>query len=238
MAPKPFRPKVTAAQKKAYKKRELGTQGKLGGMGGKYGRKAENLNRQQLKRAGGLAASKKRTVSISDTRREGNVTLGPGGKPLTGAVKLLNGNTAVYKGGKRVQSQPKPKPKRVPPRGGSGSSRVGQPSSAANKWTDAQVAAYKKESGKKPSTANISSGAMKTMNRGRGLAKRGSQMGARQANSIATTGRAMSTPSYTTGRVSSNAKFGPDGKTPIGTVAKFGKARVPWKYTKSGWVKK
>jgi hypothetical protein len=103
MAAKPYRPKMTAAEKKAYKKREFGAQGKTGGMGGKYGRKAENLTAKQLKASGGLAASKKRTVDIGQTKREGGFTLGPGGKPLTGTVKLANGTTAVYKGGKRVQ---------------------------------------------------------------------------------------------------------------------------------------
>jgi hypothetical protein len=103
MAAKPYRPKMTAAEKKAYKNRNFGVAGKTGGMGGKYGRKSENLTKKQLKASGGLAASKKRTVSVSDTRREGGFTLGPGGKPLTGTVKLADGKTAVYKGGKRVQ---------------------------------------------------------------------------------------------------------------------------------------
>jgi hypothetical protein len=78
--------------------------GKLGGMGGKYGRKAENLTAKELKKAGGAKASAARTVSISDTRRDTTrgITLGPKGKPLTGKVVLANGNTAVYKAGKRV----------------------------------------------------------------------------------------------------------------------------------------
>lgn len=149
MADKPYRPKMTAAEKKAYKNRNAGLMGKTGGMGGKYGRKSENLTAKQLKASGGLAASKKRTVDIGQTSRSGGFTLGPGGKPLTGTVKLANGKTAVYKGGKRVQAtlasqlkpartsgsgttskpNPKPKPKikvtRVPPsvrgEGGGGS---------------------------------------------------------------------------------------------------------------------
>lgn len=103
MAAKPYRPKMTAAEKKAYKNRNFGVMGKTGGMGGKYGRKSENLTKKQLKASGGLAAAKKREVDISQTRREGGVTLGPRGKPLTGTVKLGGGKTAVYKGGKRVQ---------------------------------------------------------------------------------------------------------------------------------------
>lgn len=114
MAAKPYRPKMTAAEKKAYKNRNFGAAGKTGGMGGKYGRKSENLTTKQLKASGALAASKKRTVDISQTKRDDTrgITLGPGGKPLTGTVKLLNGKTAVYKGGKRVQkSVATPKPK-------------------------------------------------------------------------------------------------------------------------------
>lgn len=106
MAAKPYRPKMTAAEKKAYKNRNFGVQGKTGGMGGKYGRKSTNLSQKQLKAAGAAKAAKKRTVDISQTRREGNVTLGPGGKPLTGTVNLGGGKTAVYKGGKRVQAGP------------------------------------------------------------------------------------------------------------------------------------
>jgi len=131
MAAKPYRPRMTAAEKKAYKKREFGVQGKTGGMGGKYGRKSENLSAAQLKRAGATKAAAKRTVDISQTRREGAVTLGPGGKPLTGTVKLANGKTAVYKGGKRVQAGPavgvrssKPKPTTSTGRGGGGRTAV------------------------------------------------------------------------------------------------------------------
>jgi hypothetical protein len=79
-------------------------QGKLGGMRGVYGRKAENLTAKELKKAGGAKASAARTVSISDTRRDTTrgITLGPKGQPLTGKVVLANGNVAVYKAGKRV----------------------------------------------------------------------------------------------------------------------------------------
>ena len=94
-------------------------QGKLGGMGGQYGRKAENLTKKQLKRSGALKASKKFTIDYTQTRRvEGSgVTLGPKGKPLTGSVKLANGKIAVYKAGKRVVNKPvsKDKPKPPPP---------------------------------------------------------------------------------------------------------------------------
>jgi hypothetical protein len=82
----------------------FGAQGKLGGMGGKYGRKAENLTNKELKAAGGAKAAATRKVDISQTKRDTTrgITLGPKGKPLTGKVTLLNGNTAVYKDGKRV----------------------------------------------------------------------------------------------------------------------------------------
>jgi hypothetical protein len=128
MAAKPYRPKMTAAEKKAYKKREFGVQGKTGGMGGKYGRKAENLTAKQLKASGALAASKKRKVDIGDTKREGGFTLGPGGKPLTGSVKLANGTIAVYKGGKRVQKSVAAPARKPPTGGGSGGSNVRKPS--------------------------------------------------------------------------------------------------------------
>lgn len=90
-------------------------QGKGGAMGGKYARKAENLTAKELKAAGAAKAARKRTVSISDTRRvtEGankGRTLGPGGKPLTGSVRLENGSMAVYKNGKRVVKAAAPKP--------------------------------------------------------------------------------------------------------------------------------
>jgi len=78
--------------------------GKMGGMGGKYGRKAENLTAKELKKAGGAKASAARKVDISQTRRDTTrgITLGPKGQPLTGKVVLANGNVAVYKAGKRV----------------------------------------------------------------------------------------------------------------------------------------
>lgn len=94
-------------------------QGKDGGMGGKYARKAENLTAKELKAAGAAKAARKRTVSISSTKRitEGALkgkTVGPGGKPLTGSVRLENGNMAVYKNGKRVVKAAAPKPAAKP----------------------------------------------------------------------------------------------------------------------------
>lgn len=86
-------------------------QGKRGGMGGTYGSKSTNLSMKQLKAAGAAKAAGKRTVSISQTRREGSRTLGPGGKPLTGTVILLDGSKAVYKAGRRVQAADARKPK-------------------------------------------------------------------------------------------------------------------------------
>lgn len=93
--------------------KNFGRAGKYGGMGGKYGRKAEDLSQRQLKAAGAAKAAAKRTVSISDTKRDfaKGVTLGPKGKPLTGTVTLENGARAVYKDGKRVTAVPKQKPK-------------------------------------------------------------------------------------------------------------------------------
>ena len=81
--------------------------GKMGFEGGKYSAKSGDLSKAQLKRAGATKAAAKRTVDIGKTRRatEGvnkGRTLGPAGKPLTGKVKLANGQMAVYKAGKRV----------------------------------------------------------------------------------------------------------------------------------------
>jgi hypothetical protein len=104
-------------------------QGKQGGMGGRYGSKSTGLTAKQLKAAGAAKAAKKRTVSISDTRREGNKTLGPGGKPLTGTVKLANGKTAVYKGGRRVQAADARKPASTGRGGSSGGGKTYAPPS-------------------------------------------------------------------------------------------------------------
>lgn len=86
--------------------------GKFGFKKGAYGSakgvraKAANLSDAQLKRAGGAKAAAKRTVDIGSTSRVAGKTLGPGGKPLTGSVKLANGKMAVYKAGKRVVNKP------------------------------------------------------------------------------------------------------------------------------------
>jgi hypothetical protein len=97
--------------------------GKMGGLGGKYGRKAENLTARELKKAGGTKASAARKVDISQTRRDTTrgITLGPAGKPLTGRVVLSNGNVAVYKAGKRVVAAAAKKPaSRATASGGAG----------------------------------------------------------------------------------------------------------------------
>lgn len=85
----------------------FGVAGRLGAMGGKYGRKATNLSAKELKAAGGAKAASKRTVDISKTKRAtsgpmAGKTLGPAGKPLTGTVTMPDGSKAVYKDGKRV----------------------------------------------------------------------------------------------------------------------------------------
>lgn len=100
-------------------------QGRTGGMGGQYGSKSTNLTAKQLKAAGAAKAAKKRTVSISQTRREGSRTLGPGGKPLTGTVTLSDGSKAVYKNGRRVQAADMRKPKSRPSSGSGGSGSSG-----------------------------------------------------------------------------------------------------------------
>ena len=85
---------------------------------GMYKTKARNLTDAQLKRAKGAAAAAKRTVSVSNTKRETTgankgYTLGPGGNRLTGTVIMPNGDRAVYKGGKRVTNVPKSSVKTV-----------------------------------------------------------------------------------------------------------------------------
>lgn len=109
----------------------FGVQGKRGGMGGTYGSKSTNLSKKTLKAAGAAKAAKKRTVSVSQTRRDEGKgrTLGPKGKPLTGTVTLQDGSKAVYKNGRRVQAADAKKPKAASTRSsspkGSGSSPKG-----------------------------------------------------------------------------------------------------------------
>ena len=93
----------------------FGVAGRMGAMGGKYGRKATNLSAKELKAAGGDKAASKRTVDISKTKRAtsgpmAGKTLGPAGKPLTGTVTMSDGSKAVYKDGKRVVKAASAKP--------------------------------------------------------------------------------------------------------------------------------
>lgn len=78
--------------------------GKMGNTGGKYSAKSGDLSKAQLKRAGGLKASKKPTIDYTQTSRKigSGVTRDSSGKLLTGSVKLSNGQIGVYKAGKRV----------------------------------------------------------------------------------------------------------------------------------------
>jgi len=93
--------------------------GKMGNTGGKYSAKSGDLSKAQLKRAGGLKASKKPTIDYTQTSRKigSGVTRDSSGKLLTGSVKLSNGQIGVYKAGKRVINKPisKDKPKPDPP---------------------------------------------------------------------------------------------------------------------------
>ena len=245
MAAKPYRPKMTAAEKKAYKERNFGAMGKTGGMGGKYGRKSENLSAKQLKAAGAAKAAKKRPVHISQTRREGSVTLGPGGKPLTGPVKLSNGNTAVYKGGKRVQAGPAAgmKPKKDASSSGTRSTRttttrVTPQARGENAGTTRTTTSA--------ASANLSPSALKNLGRARGQAARGNQMAKNQAGTISKTGRPMSTPSYTTrsgststaGSTTTSSSTTPPKNPKIGDIwkAKYANGRTyTRRYTADGW---
>jgi hypothetical protein len=96
---------------------------------GMYKTKARNLTDAQLKRAKGAGAAGKRTVSVSDTKRETTgankgYTLSASGKRLTGTVVMANGDRAVYKGGKRVTNVPKTSSSKGGGGGGGGNKTV------------------------------------------------------------------------------------------------------------------
>jgi hypothetical protein len=109
------------------KKGNSPAKGRRGGFAGGYGSESYDLSKKTLRAAGAAKAAKKRTVSISDTRREGSKTLGPGGKPLNGTVVMQNGSKAVYKDGRRVQAADARKPKTAsrPSGGGGGGGSTG-----------------------------------------------------------------------------------------------------------------
>ena len=92
-----------------------GLYGKVGSYGNK---KSLNLRKKQLGKKG-VAASKKRTVSISNTSydKKTKIVTGPKDKPLTGKVDMGGGNMAVYRNGKRVTAK---RPKGVKPDSGGG----------------------------------------------------------------------------------------------------------------------
>jgi len=114
--------------------------GKMGFEGGKYSAKSGDLSKSQLKRAGATKAAAKQPVDIGRTKRietgalKGR-TVGPGGKPLTGSVKLANGQMAVYKAGKRVINV-----KRSKDGNGSGGTGNGSDTSAAKRAAAAAAA--------------------------------------------------------------------------------------------------
>ena len=91
--------------------------GKMGNTGGKYSAKSGDLSKSQLKRAGGLKASKKPTIDYTQTSRKigSGVTRDSSGKLLTGSVKLSNGQIGVYKAGKRVINVKRSKDGNPPP---------------------------------------------------------------------------------------------------------------------------
>lgn len=91
--------------------------GKMGNTGGKYSAKSGDLSKSQLKRAGGLKASKKPTIDYTQTSRKigSGVTRDSSGKLLTGSVKLSNGQIGVYKAGKRVINVKRSKDGNLPP---------------------------------------------------------------------------------------------------------------------------
>lgn len=148
----------------------FGAQGKLGNMAGTYGRKAENLTKKELKKAGGAKAAAARKVDITKTTRDYSrgITLGPKGKPLTGSVTLSNGNTAVYKAGKRVMKAAASKP--VSKRAATGPSAGTNPTPRTNPQSDmgatkpaaSKNIGYTAGKGKTAATKNIGYTAGKT----------------------------------------------------------------------------
>ena len=104
--------KETMAGKKKMQRagKAKGLYDKVGSYGNK---KSLNLRNKQLGKKG-VAASKKRTVSISNTSydKKTKIVTGPKDKPLTGKVDMGGGNMAVYRNGKRVTAK---RPKSVNP---------------------------------------------------------------------------------------------------------------------------
>ena len=118
----------------------FGVAGRLGGMGGQYGRKATNLSAKELKAAGAAKAASKRTVDISKTKRAtsgpmAGKTLGPAGKPLTGTVTMPDGKKAVYKDGKRVVKAAPAKTAPKPTSGGGSTATPAKPTSNSSSTT-------------------------------------------------------------------------------------------------------
>ena len=97
--------KETMAGKKKMQRagKAKGLYDKVGSYGNK---KSLNLRNKQLGKKG-VAASKKRTVSISNTSydKKTEIVTGPKDKPLTGKVDMGGGNMAVYRNGKRVTAK-------------------------------------------------------------------------------------------------------------------------------------
>ena len=110
--------KETMAEK-AKKQKASKVSGLYEGVGKFKGKKSLNLRDKQLGKKG-VAASKKRTVSISNTSydKKTKIVTGPKGNALTGKVDMGGGNMAVYRNGKRVtaKSSKNVKPKATPPK--------------------------------------------------------------------------------------------------------------------------
>lgn len=157
----------------AKKDPNFGAQGKRGNMGGRYSRKAMNLTEKQLGKKG-AAAAKKRTVDISQTSRADGVTRGPGGKPLTGTVKMGNGNVAVYKAGKRVINQAPKKAAGKPASSGGSSAR---PVSDGQTKTGGGMTAAQKAAQRRRDNAGVKAGTVREGAAGRGVRKYNAKTG-------------------------------------------------------------
>ena len=112
--------KETMAEK-AKKQKASKVSGLYEGVGKFKGKKSLNLRDKQLGKKG-VAASKKRTVSISNTSydKKTKIVTGPKGNALTGKVDMGGGNMAVYRNGKRVTAAKKAPAKPTGNGGGGG----------------------------------------------------------------------------------------------------------------------
>lgn len=171
----------------------------------KKGYKTTGLTRKQMSKVTtlkGKALTKKQKTraselkSISDTKWvKGKGVVGKNGKAFTGTVQLASGKTASYVKGRRVGVNTKKKTTKT---------QTGpyKPPVSTTRVTpqQRQENAGPRTTGTGATAAKISSDNLRSLGRARSIARRGGRQAARQASTIQSTGRPMSTPSYTTGQ--------------------------------------